>query len=49
MGRGKGGIVGKVQGIRSIIVRHKIDGAWLRIVEETENSKTLYVQPMDMN
>ena len=32
MGRGRGRMVGKVQGIRSIIGRHKIDGERLRIV-----------------
>ena len=39
---------GKVQGIRSIISRHKIDGErskWYR----KQNSKNLYVQHMDMN
>ena len=40
---------GEVQGVRSIIGRHKIDGERLRMVQETENSKNLYVQPMDMN
>ena len=40
---------GKVQGIRSIISRHKIDGERPKMVQETENSKNLYVQPMDMN
>ena len=40
---------GKVQGIRCIIGRHKIDRERLRMVQETENSKNLYVQPMDMN
>ena len=39
----------KVQGIRSIIGRHKIDGETSKMVEETENSKNLHVQPMDMN
>ena len=40
----------KVQGIRSIIGRHKIgDRGRLRIVQEMEKSKNLYVQPMDMN
>ena len=38
----------KVQGIRSIIGRHKIDGERLRIVWETEKPKNLYVQPMNM-
>ena len=32
VGRGKGRIGGKVQGIRSIIGRHKIDGKRLRMV-----------------
>ena len=40
---------GKVQGIGSIIGRHKIDGGRLRIVQETEKPKNLYVQPMDMH
>ena len=39
----------KVQGIRSIICRHKIDRERLRMVWETEKSKNLYVPPMDMN
>ena len=39
----------KVQGIRSIIARHKIDRGRLRIVWEIEKPKNLYVQPMDMN
>ena len=40
----------KVQGIRSRIGRHKIgDRGRLRIVQEMEKSKNLYVQPMDMN
>ena len=34
---------GKVQEIRSIIVRHKIDRGRLRIVWEMENPKNLYV------
>ena len=38
-----------VQGIRSIIGRHKIDGEKSKMAQETENSKNLYVQPMDMN
>ena len=32
VGRGRGGLGGKVQGIRSIIGRHKIDGERLRMV-----------------
>ena len=39
----------KVQGIRSIIGRHKIDRRGLRVVLEMEKPKNLYVQPMDMN
>ena len=34
---------------KSIIGRHKIDGERSKMVKETENSKNLYVQPMDMN
>ena len=37
----------KVQGLRSINGRYKIDR--LRIVQEMEKPKNLYVQPMDMN
>ena len=33
----------KVQGIRSIIGRYKIDRGILRILQETEKSKNLYV------
>ena len=39
----------KVQRIRSISGRHKIDGERSKMVQETEDSKNLYVQPMDMN
>ena len=39
----------KVQGIRSIIGRHKIDSRRLRIVWEMEKPKNFYVQTMDMN
>ena len=39
----------KVQGIRSIIGRCKIDRGRLRIVKEMEKPKNLYVQPIDMN
>ena len=38
-----------VQGIRSINGRHKIDRRRLRIVQEMEKPKILYVWPMDMN
>ena len=40
---------GKVQGIRSIIGRYKIDRGRLRTVWEMENPKNIYVRPMDMN
>ena len=40
---------GKVQGRRSIIGKHKIDKERSNMVFETENSKNLYVQPMEMN
>ena len=40
---------GKIQGIRSINGRYKIDRGRLRIVQETKKPKNLYVQPMDMN
>ena len=47
---GRGGrIREKVQGIRSLIGRYKIDGEELRVVQEMEKPKNLYVQPMDMN
>ena len=39
----------KVQGIRSIIGRYKIDGERLRMLQETQKSKKLYVQPMNTN
>ena len=49
-GEGDGGIMGeKVQGIRSIIGRHKIDRGTLRIVQEMEKPRNLYIRPMDMN
>ena len=38
----------KLQGIRSINGRYKIDREWLRIVLEMEKPKNLYAQPMDM-
>ena len=34
---------GQVEGIRSIIGRHKIDRERLRIVEEVEKPKNLYI------
>ena len=48
-GKGKGRNGEKVQGIRSIIGRYKIDRGRLRIVWEVEKPKNLYVRPMDMN
>ena len=39
----------KVQGIRNIIGRYKIGRERSKMVWETEDSKNLYVQPMDMN
>ena len=39
----------KVQGIRITIGKHKIDRQRLRIVEEMEKPKNLYVQAIDMN
>ena len=49
MGKGRGEMVGKVQGIRSINGGYKIDRGRLRIVQEMEKPKNLHVQPMDMN
>ena len=46
-GRGKMGE--KVQRIRSIIGRYKIDREMLRIVYEMETPKNLHAQPVDMN
>ena len=43
MGRGKGENGEKVQGIRSINGRYKIDRGRLRMVWEMEKSKDLYV------
>ena len=39
----------KVQGIKSINGRYKIERGRLRIVWEMEKTKNLYVRPMDMN
>ena len=47
---GGGGRMGeKVQGIRSINGRYKVDRGRLRIVREMEKPKNLYVWPMNMN
>ena len=43
MGKGRRENGGKVQGIRSITDRHKIDRARLRITWEMEKPKNLYV------
>ena len=48
-GVGRGREREKVQGIRSINDRYKIDRGMLRIVWEMEKPKNLHVQPMDMN
>ena len=40
---------GKVQGVRSIDGKCKIDRGRLRIEWEMEKPKNLYVGPMDMN
>ena len=39
----------KVQGMRNITSRYKIDRGRLRIIWEMEKPKMLYVRPMDMN
>ena len=49
MGRGQGKMGEKVQGIRSINGRYKINGGRLRIIWKMEKPKNLYVYPMDMN
>ena len=43
MGRGRGRIGGKIQGIRSINSRYKIDRGKLRIVWVMEKPKNLYI------
>ena len=49
-GEGKQGEWGeKVQAIRSINGRYKIDRGRLRTVQEMEKPKNLHAQPMDMN
>ena len=42
-GWGGGRMGGKVQGIRRVIGRYKIDMGWLRIVWEMEKPKNLHV------
>ena len=50
MWEGRGQRMGeKVQGIRSINYRYKIDRGRLKIVQEMEKPNNLYVRPMDTN
>ena len=49
VGGGEGRMGRKVQGIRSINGRYKIDRRRLRILWEIEKPKNFYVRPMDMN
>ena len=49
MGKGRVKMEEKVQGIRSINCRYKIDRGRLRIVGEMEKPKNLYVRPMNMS
>ena len=49
LGGGRERMGEKVQGLRSIIGRYKIDRGMLRTVQEMEKPKHLYGQPMDMN
>ena len=44
-GRGSRRMGGKVQGIRNINGRYKIDGGRLRIVWEMEKPNNLYIHP----
>ena len=48
-GEGMGGMGEKLQGIRGINGRYKIDRGRLKIVQEMEKPKNLYVGPIDMN
>ena len=48
-GTGTTGVGGNVPGIRSIIGRHKVERERLRMIWETEKSKNLYVQAMNIN
>ena len=47
--RGRGENGGKIQGMRSINGRYKIDRGRLGIVWAMEKPKNLHVRPMDMN
>ena len=48
-GEGAGRMGEKVQGIRSINGRYKIDRGRVRIVWEMEKPKNLHARPMDVN
>ena len=48
-GGGGGRMREKVQGIRNMNGRYKIDRVRLRTVWKMEKPKNLYVQPMDMH
>ena len=48
-GGGRERMGGKVQGLRSIIGRYRIDRGMLRTVYEMEKPKIVYVQPKDIN
>ena len=49
LGGGREKMGEKLQGLRSIIGRHKIDRGRLKIVWEMEKPKNLHIPPMDMN
>ena len=49
MERSRGRMGEKLQGTGSINYRYKIDRGSLRIVQEMEKPRYLYVQPMEMN
>ena len=48
-GGGRGRMGEKIQGLRSIIGRYKINRGRLRTVQKMEKPEKLYVRPMDMN
>ena len=48
-GEGKGGMGRKVLGRKSMVSRHMVDKERLKMVWESEDSKKLYVQSMDVN
>ena len=49
LGVGRSRMREKVQGLRSIIGRHKMDRGRLRTVQTMGKPKKLHAQPMDMN